>query len=160
MYFMSDKTRCCLQSIRGDETVNVNKPSPVSPQLTARSGQSAQLVQGTHCIRKYVNLHSAFGHPCNGTPITWSLHDFILRAKEISRAFVYDDFLVSANGLYMKSAWIIIFASKFQMTYLQIINNNLLYEPLDLLSNFIWIVNRLSKESVHVRGFLWIFVTR
>jgi hypothetical protein len=27
-----------LQSIRGDETVNVNKPSPVSPQLTARSG--------------------------------------------------------------------------------------------------------------------------
>jgi hypothetical protein len=33
-----------LQSIRGDETVNVNKPSPVSPQLTARSGQSAQLV--------------------------------------------------------------------------------------------------------------------
>jgi hypothetical protein len=33
-----------LQSIPGDETVNVNKPSPVSPQLTARSGQSAQLV--------------------------------------------------------------------------------------------------------------------
>jgi hypothetical protein len=31
-----------LQSIREDETVNVNKPSPVSPQLTARSAQSAQ----------------------------------------------------------------------------------------------------------------------
>jgi hypothetical protein len=59
-----------LQSIRGDETVNVNKPSPVSPQLTARSGQSAQLVQGTHCIRTHGNLHSDFGHPCNGTPIT------------------------------------------------------------------------------------------
>jgi hypothetical protein len=88
-----------LQSIRGDETVNVNKPSPVSAQLTARSGQSAQLVQRTHCIRTYVNLHSDFGHPCNGTPITWSLHDFILRAKKIARAFVYDDFLVSANGL-------------------------------------------------------------
>jgi hypothetical protein len=37
-----------LQSIRKDETVNVNKPSPVSPQLRARSGQSAQLVQVTH----------------------------------------------------------------------------------------------------------------
>jgi hypothetical protein len=48
----------------------VNKPSPVSPQLTARNGQSAQLVQGTHCIRTHVNLHSDFGHPCNGTPIT------------------------------------------------------------------------------------------
>jgi hypothetical protein len=71
----------------------------VSPQLTGRSGQSAQLVQGTHCIRTHVNLHSDFGHPCNGTPIKWSLHDFILRAKEISRAFVYDDFLVSAIGL-------------------------------------------------------------
>jgi hypothetical protein len=35
---------CVLQSISGDETVNVNKPSPVSPQLTARSGQSAHLV--------------------------------------------------------------------------------------------------------------------
>jgi hypothetical protein len=49
-----------LQTIRGDETVNVNKPSPVSPQLTARSGQSAQLVQVTHCIRTHVNLHSDF----------------------------------------------------------------------------------------------------
>jgi hypothetical protein len=88
-----------LQSIRVDETVNVNKPSPVSPQLTARSGQGAQLVQVTHCILTHVNLHSDFGHPCNCTPITRSLHDFILRAKEISRAFVYDDFLVSANGL-------------------------------------------------------------
>jgi hypothetical protein len=88
-----------LQSIRGDETVNVNKPSPVSPQLTARSGQSAQLLQVTHCLRTHVNLHSDFGHPYNGAPITWSLHDFILRAKEISRAFVYDDFLVSANRL-------------------------------------------------------------
>jgi hypothetical protein len=74
-----------LQSIREEETVNVNKPSPVSPQPTARSGQSAQLVQGTHCIRTHVNLNSDFGHPCKGTPITWSLHDFILRAKEISR---------------------------------------------------------------------------
>jgi hypothetical protein len=46
-----------------------------------------------------LTLHSDFGHPCNGTPITWSLHDFILRAKEISRAFVYDDSLLSANGL-------------------------------------------------------------
>jgi hypothetical protein len=91
--------RSILQSIRGDETVDVNKPSPVSPQLTARSGQSAQLVQCTHCIRTHVNLHSDFGHPCNGTCFTWSLHDFILRAKEISRAFVYDDSLVSANGL-------------------------------------------------------------
>jgi hypothetical protein len=89
--FLSD-----YQSIRGDETVNVNKPSPVSPQLTARSGQSAQLV---HCIPTHVNLHSDFGHPSNGTRFTWSLDDFILRAKEISRAFVYDDFLVSANGL-------------------------------------------------------------
>jgi hypothetical protein len=88
-----------LLSIRGDKTVNVNKPSPVSPQVTARSGQSAQLVQGTHCIRTHVNLHLHVGHPCNGTPITWSLHDFILRAKKISCAFVYDDFLVSANGL-------------------------------------------------------------
>jgi hypothetical protein len=35
-------TPCNLQSIRGDETVNINKPSPMSPQLTARSGQSAQ----------------------------------------------------------------------------------------------------------------------
>jgi hypothetical protein len=59
-----------LQSIHGDETVNVNKPSPVSQQLPARSGQRAQLVQGTHCIRTQVNLHSDFGHPCNGTPIT------------------------------------------------------------------------------------------
>jgi hypothetical protein len=59
-----------LQSIRGDETVNVNKPSPVSPQLTARSGQRAQLVQGTHYIRTHVNLYSDFGHPCNGTSIT------------------------------------------------------------------------------------------
>jgi hypothetical protein len=58
------------KSIRGDETVNVNKPSPVSTQLTARSGQSAQLVQGIHCIRTHVNLHSDFGHPCNGTLIT------------------------------------------------------------------------------------------
>jgi hypothetical protein len=33
-----------LQSIRGDERVHVNKPSPVSPQLTARSGQSAQFM--------------------------------------------------------------------------------------------------------------------
>jgi hypothetical protein len=80
-----------LQSIRGDETVNVNKPSPVSPQLTARSGQNAELVQCTHCIRTHVNLHSDFGHPCKGTRFTWSLHDFILRANEISRAFVYDD---------------------------------------------------------------------
>jgi hypothetical protein len=55
-----------LQSIRGEETVNVNKPSPVSPQLTARSGQSAQLVQGTHCIWTHVNLHSDFVHPCKG----------------------------------------------------------------------------------------------
>jgi hypothetical protein len=38
--FLHNK-RYLLQSIRGDETVNVNKPSPVSPQLTARSGQSA-----------------------------------------------------------------------------------------------------------------------
>jgi hypothetical protein len=88
-----------LQSIRGDETVNVNKPSPVSPQLTARSGQRAQLVQCTHCIPTHVNLHSDFGHPCNGTRFTWSLYDFILRAKEISRAFVYVDCLVCANGL-------------------------------------------------------------
>jgi hypothetical protein len=78
---------------------SVNKASPPSPQLTARSGQSAQLVQCTHCIRTRVNLHSDFGHPCNGTHITRSRHDFILRAKEISRAFVYDDSLVSANGL-------------------------------------------------------------
>jgi hypothetical protein len=88
-----------LKSIRRDETVNVNKPSPVSPQLTARSGQSTQLVLCTHCIRTLVNLHSDVGHPCNGTPITWSLHDFILRPKEISRSFVYDYFLISANGL-------------------------------------------------------------
>jgi hypothetical protein len=88
-----------LQSIRGDVTVNANKPSPVSPQLTARSGQCAQLVQCTHCIRTHVNVHSDFGHPCNGTRFTWSLHDFILKAKEISRAFVYDDSFVSANGL-------------------------------------------------------------
>jgi hypothetical protein len=59
-----------LQSIRGDETVNVNKPSPVSPQLTAKSGQRAPLVKCTYCIRTHVNLHSDFGHPCNGTPIT------------------------------------------------------------------------------------------
>jgi hypothetical protein len=31
-----------LQSISGDETVSVNKAIPASPQLTARSGQSAQ----------------------------------------------------------------------------------------------------------------------
>jgi hypothetical protein len=78
---------------------SVNKSSPASPQLTARSGQSAQLLQCTHCIRMHVNLHSDIGHPCNGTHITCSLHDFILRAKEISRAFVYNDSLVSANGL-------------------------------------------------------------
>jgi hypothetical protein len=59
-----------LQSIRGEETGSVNKPSPVSPQLTARSGQSAQLVQCTHCIRTHVNLYSNFGHPCNGTRFT------------------------------------------------------------------------------------------
>jgi hypothetical protein len=70
-YCSSDKVGTVyLQSIRGDETVNVNKPSPVSPQLTARSVQSAQLVQVTHCIRTHVNLHSDFGYPCNGTPIT------------------------------------------------------------------------------------------
>jgi hypothetical protein len=40
-------------------------------------------VQCTHSIRTHVNLHSDFWHPCNGTHITWSLHDFILRAKEI-----------------------------------------------------------------------------
>jgi hypothetical protein len=62
--------RMLMQSIRGDETVNVNKPSPVSPQLTARSGQSAQLVQCTHCIRTHVNPHSDFGHLCNGTRFT------------------------------------------------------------------------------------------
>jgi hypothetical protein len=78
---------------------NSLRKQSASPQLTARSGQSAQLVQGTHCIRTHVNLHSRFGHPYNGTRITWSLHDFILRAKEIPRAFVYDDFFVSANGL-------------------------------------------------------------
>jgi hypothetical protein len=61
---------CGLQSIRGDDTVNVNKPSPVLPQLTARSGQRAELVQVTHCIRTHVNMHADFGHPCNGTPIT------------------------------------------------------------------------------------------
>jgi hypothetical protein len=61
-----------IQSIRGDETVNVNKPSTVSPQLPARSGQRAQLIQGIRCIWTHVNLHSDFGHPCNGTPITWS----------------------------------------------------------------------------------------
>jgi hypothetical protein len=88
-----------LYSIRGDGTVSVNKASLASSQLTARSGQSAQLVQCTRCIRTHVNLHSDFGHPCNGTRITWSLHDFILRAKDISRAFVYDDSLVSANEL-------------------------------------------------------------
>jgi hypothetical protein len=97
--WVQDRRTQYLQSIRGDETVNVNKPSPVSPQLTARSGQSAQLVQCPHCIRTHVNMHSDFGHPCNGTRFTWSLHDFILRAKEISRAFVYYDSLVSANGL-------------------------------------------------------------
>jgi hypothetical protein len=37
---------------------SVNKASPSAPQLTARSGQSAQLVQCTHCIRTHVNLHS------------------------------------------------------------------------------------------------------
>jgi hypothetical protein len=78
---------------------SVNKASPASPPLTLRSGLSAQLVQCTRCIRTHVNLHLDFGHSCNGTRITWSLHDFILRAKETSRAFVYDDFLVSANGL-------------------------------------------------------------
>jgi hypothetical protein len=88
-----------LKSIRGDERVSVNKACPASPQLTARSGQSAQLVQCTHCIRTHVNLHSDFGHPSNGTRITWSLHDFIQWAKEIPRAFVYVDSLVSANGL-------------------------------------------------------------
>jgi hypothetical protein len=67
---MSKYDKLLLQSIRGDETVNVNKLSPMSPQLTARSGQSAQLVQCTHCIRTHVNLHSDFGHPCNGTGIT------------------------------------------------------------------------------------------
>jgi hypothetical protein len=77
---------------------SVNKASPASPQLTARMGQSAQLVQCTRCIRTHVNLHSDFGHPCNGTHITWLLHDFIQRTKEISRAIVYDDSLVSANG--------------------------------------------------------------
>jgi hypothetical protein len=76
---------------------SVNKASPASPQLTARSGQSAQLLQCTHYIRMYVNLHSDIGHPCNGRRITWSLHDFILRAKELSRASVYDYSLVSAN---------------------------------------------------------------
>jgi hypothetical protein len=60
------RSHSSLQSIRRDETVNVNKPSSMSPQLTARSGQSAQLVQCTHCIR----THSDFGHPCIGTPIT------------------------------------------------------------------------------------------
>jgi hypothetical protein len=60
---------------------SVNKGSPASPQLTARSGQSAQLIQCTHCIRTHVNLHLDFGHPCKGTRITWSLHNFILRAK-------------------------------------------------------------------------------
>jgi hypothetical protein len=59
-----------LYSIRGDETVSVNKASPVSPQLTARSGQSALLVQCTHCIRTHVNLHLDFGHPYIGTRIT------------------------------------------------------------------------------------------
>jgi hypothetical protein len=77
---------------------SVNKASPVSSQLTARSGQSAHLVQCTRCIWTHFNLHLDFGHPCKGTLITWSLHDFILRGKEISRAF-YDDSLVSANGL-------------------------------------------------------------
>jgi hypothetical protein len=36
------RPRSQLKSIRGDETVSVNKASPASPQLTARSGQSAQ----------------------------------------------------------------------------------------------------------------------
>jgi hypothetical protein len=52
-----------IQSIRGDETVSVNKASPASPQLTARSRQSAQLLQCTHCIRMHVNLHSDFAPP-------------------------------------------------------------------------------------------------
>jgi hypothetical protein len=81
------RSRTTVHSRRRD---SVNKPSPVSPQLTARSGQSAHLLQRTHCIRTHVNLHSDFGHPCNGTRFTWLLLDFILRAKEISRAFVYD----------------------------------------------------------------------
>jgi hypothetical protein len=44
------KTHLLLQSIRGDETVNVNKPSPVSPQLIARSGQSVQFSVLTVCV--------------------------------------------------------------------------------------------------------------
>jgi hypothetical protein len=73
---------------------SVNKASPASPQLTARSGQSAQF-----------SVLTAFGRTLTciqtlDTPATvHTSRDFILRAKEISRAFVYDDSLLSANGL-------------------------------------------------------------
>jgi hypothetical protein len=69
-----------VHSRRRDSWRKQTKPR-VATADTARSGQSAQLVQVTHCIRTHVNLHSDFGHSCSGTPITWSLHDFILRVK-------------------------------------------------------------------------------
>jgi hypothetical protein len=66
-YIYNAMIRLTVHSRRRD---SVNKASPMSPQLTARSGQSAQLVQCTHCIRMHFNLHLDFGHPYNGTRIT------------------------------------------------------------------------------------------
>jgi hypothetical protein len=51
-----------LQSICGVERVSINTASPASPQLTARSGQSAQF-QCTHCIRTHVTCIQTLDTP-------------------------------------------------------------------------------------------------
>jgi hypothetical protein len=88
-----------LESIRRDETVSVNKASPASPQLTARSGQSAQFSVLTAFGRTFTCIQTLY------TPATvhTSRDRCMIAFQERGRYHVhlFTMTLVSANGLYI-----------------------------------------------------------